>query len=238
MPPFRIALSLIVPMLAIAATGCSAAPHQSSANETAAADDATAPPRARTMPAPAARVPAMAMATKPYVGAGGLVRLDYPAMLTPTKDFGGRSLMTAGWRLSWDGVPVGPGTGVVRFSQDARPTSGPGLVSESIQIGLSRDPGVVAACGTTGALGDGGQRLPNRMLGGHRWTAYRNVDAGMSQNIVATDLRTVVDGVCYAIDRVTYGVSAADPLPTSAPTQAAAAARMDAILASMKVGAR
>ncbi|WP_375394424.1 hypothetical protein [uncultured Sphingomonas sp.] len=173
-----------------------------------------------------------------YSAAGGLVRLTYPAGLTPGRAFGGRSLMAAGWRLSWDGTAAGPGSGVVRFSQDARPASGPGVVTELVQIGLSRDAGVVARCGTTGALGGSGKRLPNRILGGHRWTAYRNGDAGMSQGIVATDLRTVVDGVCYAIDRATYSVTAADALPTSAPTQGAAAARMDAILTSVRVGRR
>ncbi|WP_174287144.1 hypothetical protein [Sphingomonas bacterium] len=170
-----------------------------------------------------------------YTGAGGLVRLTYPAYLTPGHDFGGRSLMSSGWRLSWDGAAVGTGTGVVRFSQGARPTDGPGVVTELIQIGLSRDASVVAHCGTTGALGSG-KRLPDRMLGGHRWTAYRNGDAGMSQAIVATDLRTVVDGVCYAIDRATYLVTAADDLPRYPPTQVIAAAQIDAVLASVRVG--
>ncbi len=173
-----------------------------------------------------------------YSGAGGLVRLTYPAGLTPGRDFGGRPLMAAGWRLSWDGAAVGSGTGIVSFSQDARPASGPGTVTELVRIGMSRDPGVVAHCGTTGMLGGSGKRLPNRMLGGHRWTAYRDGDAGMSQGIVATDLRTVVDGVCYAIDRATYSVKAAEALPGGAPTQGAAAARMDAVLASCWGGRR
>ena len=173
-----------------------------------------------------------------YVGAQGRVRLTYPAALTPSRDFQGRALMTAGWRLIWDGTPVGPGTGVVRFSEQARPGTGPGTVDEMVQIGMSRDPGVVARCGTSGARGDGGRRLPNRMLGGHRWTVYANSDAGMSQRIVATDLRTVVDGICYAIDRVSYTVTAAPPPSPRAPTQASAAARMDAILASVQVGGR
>lgn len=179
---------------------------------------------------------AAAPAPRTFVGAGGLVHLTYPATLRPTTDFSGKSLMTAGWRLSWDGAPVGPGTGIVRFAQDARPARGEGMVTELVQLGMSRDPGVVAHCGTTGALGPSGERLPNRMLGGHRWTAYRNGDAGMSQQITATDMRTVVDGACYAIDRVTYAVTAAEPLPRSAPGQAATAARMDAILASIRVG--
>lgn len=179
---------------------------------------------------------AAAPATRSFVGANGRVRLSYPAALTPTRDFSGKALMTQGWRLSWDGAAVGPGTGIVRFSQQARPTTGEGTVTELVQVGMSRDAQVVAHCGTTGALGSSGRRLPNRMLGGHRWTAYANGDAGMSQAITATDLRTVVDGACYAIDRVTYAVRAAQPLPATAPTQRAAAARMDTILSSIHVG--
>ena len=177
-----------------------------------------------------------ALPSRHYVGAGGLVRLTYPATLTPSRDFHGMALMSAGWRLSWDGAPVGAGTGIVRFSEQARPTSGPGIVDEMVQIGMSRDARVVARCGTTGALGDSGKRQPDRMLGGHRWTAYTNGDAGMSQQITATDLRTVVGGVCYAIDRVSYLVEAVDPLAKGAPAQVAAAARMEAILASVRVG--
>jgi hypothetical protein len=177
-----------------------------------------------------------AVGTKAFRGEGGLVRLRYPADLTPSGDFGGRALMTAGWRLSWDGTPVGPGKGVVRLSIAARPADGIGQATEMVQIGVSRAPAVVARCGTDGAIGPDGRRLPNRMLGGHRWTVYRNGDAGMSQQIVATDLRTVVDGACYAIDRVTYMVRAADAPPPGTPTQAQAAARIDAILATIQVG--
>ena len=80
------------------------------------------------------------------------------------------------------------------------------------------------------------KRLPNSVLNGHRWTVWRGGDAGMNQQSVATNWRTVVNGACYAIDRVTYRVRAAGPLPRTAPSQAAAAARMDAILASVRVG--
>lgn len=186
----------------------------------------------------AATTTAAAPATQTFVGAGGAVRLSYPASLTPGRDFGGRALMTGGWRLVWDATPVGPGTGIVRFAQTARPTKGMGQVTELVQIGVSRDAGVVARCGSSGLRSGSGGRLPNRMLGGHRWTVYRNGDAGMSQSIAATDFRSVVDGACYAIERVTYRVSAAEALPRTAPTQAAAAMRIDAILASIRVGRR
>lgn len=229
MPIRRAAL----PLFALIAAACSANAPRRAPDAAATADAPDPAPVAgstRTVPS--------SVTGKSYVGAGGLVRLTYPAGLTPAHDFGGKSLMSAGWRLIWDGTPVGPGQGVVSFAQYARPADGQGYITELIRIGMSRDAGVVATCGTAGIKGGSTQRLPNRMIGGHRWTVWTNGDAGMSQQIAATDLRTVVDGVCYAIDRVSYSVKAADPLPNSAPTQAAAAARMDAILASVRVGGR
>ncbi len=177
-------------------------------------------------------------ATKSFIGAGGRVRLSHPASLSPTRTFSGRALMTGGWRLMWDGKPTGRGVGVARFWQIAKPRDGVGQVMEMVQIGFSRDAGVVARCGTAGAKGANGRRLPDRMLGGHRWTAYSNGDAGMSQSIAATDLRTVVEGACYAVSRVTYRVKAASAPARTAPTQAVAAANMDAILATIHVGRR
>lgn len=177
-----------------------------------------------------------APAGRAFASRDGLVRLSYPAGLSPGHDFAGRPLMTGGWRLMWDGSSVGRGKGVVRFAEDARPRDGIGRVTEMVQVGRSRDAAVVARCGTAGAAGGSARRLPNRMLGGHRWTVWTNGDAGMSQQVAATDLRTVVDGTCYAIDRITYAVKAADPLPRGAPAQAMAAARMNAILASIRVG--
>ncbi len=177
-------------------------------------------------------------ATKSFVGAGGRVRLSHPANLNPTRTFSGRALMTGGWRLMWDGTPVGRGVGVARFWQVAKPRDGAGQVIEMVQIGFSRDAAVVARCGTDGAKGGSGRRLPDRMLGGHRWTVYVNGDAGMSQSVAATDLRTVVEGTCYAVDRVTYAVKAGSAPSRTAPTQAVAAANMDAILATIHVGRR
>lgn len=228
MPRFRLAPAL---PLIVALAACSAPAREPSA---AATDEAMANGAAATR----TTRPSAAPGDRSYVGAGGLVRLTYPAGLKPGHAFGGRALVSAGWRLMWDGTPAGPGTGVVSFSQDARPSDGQGYVTEAIQIGMSRDAGVVANCGTAGVQSGDTQRLPNRMIGGHRWTVWTNGDAGMSQQIAATDLRTVVDGVCYAIDRFSYAVKAAPPLPRTAPAQADAAARIDAILASTVVGGR
>lgn len=179
---------------------------------------------------------AAAPSSRVFVSADRTVRLNYPAGVVPSRDFAGRPMMSGGWRLMWDGKPAGRGQGVARFSVDARPTDGVGRVTEMVQVGMSRSRAVVATCGTAGLKGAITRRLPNRMLGGHRWTVWRGGDAGMSQQSDATDWRTVVNGACYAIDRVTYRVRAADPLPRTAPSQASAAARMDAILASVRVG--
>lgn len=175
-------------------------------------------------------------ASRIFVSPDRSVRLRYPAGLTPSRDFGGRPIMSGGWRLMWDGSPPGRGQGVARFQVTARPGDGVGQVTEMMQVGRSRAPEVVATCGTAGQRGPNARRLPNRMLNGHRWTVWRNGDAGMSQQVSATDWRTVVNGACYAIDRVTYTVKAADPLPGTAPAQKAAAARMDAVLNSIRVG--
>ena len=60
----------------------------------------------------------------------------------------------------------------------------------------------------------------------------------MSQQVRALTLRSVIGGTCYAVDRITYAAKAGSPPPRNAPTQAVAAARMDAILKSVKVGRR
>jgi len=177
-------------------------------------------------------------ANKSFVGAGGNVRLSHASSLTPTRNFAGRPLMNRGWRQMWDGAPIGRGVGIVRFWELAKPTDGQGQVTELLQVGFSRSAAVVATCGTAGMVSGNVRRLPNRMLGGHRWTVYASGDAGMSQQVSATNLRSVINGACYAIDRVTYAVKAAPPAGRNAPTQAVAAARMDAILATIKVGTR
>ena len=176
--------------------------------------------------------------SKSFVGAGGMLRLSHTSALTPTRNFAGRALMTAGWRTMWDGKPVGRGVGIVRFWQDAKPRDGEGRVTEMVQVGFSRSAAVVARCGSDGVKSGNARRLPDRMLGGHRWTVYTNGDAGMSQQVTATNLRSVIGGACYAIDRITYGVKAGSPPARNAPTQAVAAARMDAVLATIKVGRR
>lgn len=160
------------------------------------------------------------------------VRLERPRWATVSRTLDGRSLMTGGWRLMWDGAAAGPGDGVVRLTIDARPARGPGVVSEMLQVGYGGGTRAVATCFSQG-LGDG-TRLPDRVIGGRRWAAWRHGDAGMSQQIDAIDLRTVYAGRCYAAARISYAVRAADA-PRGLPAQTYAAAALDRALASLRL---
>jgi len=179
-------------------------------------------------------MPAMAAA---FVDAPHHLTIDRPAGAAVSRTLTGRSLMASGWRLMWDGATPGRGDDVVRFTMRTRPADGPGVVDEMVQIGVG-GAGSARDCLIRGLRGGGGRALPDRTIAGRRWTAWTNGDAGMSQAIRATNFRTVVNGACYAFDRVTYSAAAAPPPRRNAPPQAVAAARMDAILATIKIGRR
>lgn len=229
--PARIFFPAGIFVLALAA--CSPAGTVQPRNEAAPDETVNADsPVADHQPDNVADAPAMATFASP----DGTLQLSHPFALRPGKDFAGRSLMAGGWRLMWDGKDVGRGDGLARFALLARPTQGPGDVTEMLQIGMSRDPAVVASCLDHGLDSGSGGKAGTRMINGHRWTERRNADAGMSQSIDATDLRTVSAGACYAVDRVTYRTSAAETPDAATPTQAEAAATMDAILDSIRIG--
>ncbi|KAL6958452.1 hypothetical protein U1Q18_052253 [Sarracenia purpurea var. burkii] len=76
----------------------------------------------------------------------------------------------------------------------------------------------------------------DRVIHGTRYVVFANQDSGMSQSITATDLRSVVDGVCYAVARIRYTASAGDSDPSVTMKQADGVTLLDASLASLKVG--
>ena len=161
------------------------------------------------------------------------VRIDRPAGAEVSRDLGGRPLMTGGWRLVWSGMPVGPGRGVVRFTIRAAPADGVGTVEEMLQIGVG-GAGTARDCASYGIASGDERRLPDRVINGRRWTAWANGDAGMSQQVSATELRAVHRGRCYAVERIRYAAKAGDAVP-GLPPQARAAAAMDRALASLKL---
>ena len=67
--------------------------------------------------------------------------------------------------------------------------------------------------------------------------AWSNGDAGMSQQVSAIDLRTVVNGACYAVERFSYAEAAGNRDPSATLPQAEGAALLDHALASLQLGA-
>lgn len=159
--------------------------------------------------------------------------IDPPAGSAVTRTLAGRALMASGWRLMWDGGAAGPGDDVVRFTIRTRPADGIGVVDEMVQLGVG-GTGSRRDCLTRGLRGGDAHRLPDRIIAGRRWTAWANADAGMSQQVRATDLRTVYRGRCYAAARISYAVKAMDP-PSGLPPQMRGAAAIDRALASIRL---
>jgi len=209
-------------------SGDDAAIRERAAIQPAAPDDGAAPV-ADTGSSPGA---GGAAAMQGFAAADGVLTLSYPTGWTPGDDFDGRALMRGGWRANFDGSPDVPGRGLVSFSRTVDPSDGVGQAVEMLRIGASDDPGARADCATGGLDPAFGARLPDRMIGGRVWHAMQQGDAGMSQAVATTALRTLHRGTCYAVDRISYAIKARDADPTL-PAQAAVAAQIDAIVASI-----
>ena len=184
----------------------------------------------------AATPAAFAQGPNMWASPDGRVRLHHPAGVAPTTDdrpIG--SLMSGGWRMIWDGKPVGRGRMLVRFAMKVAPRPPLRTATEVLQIGASSDPEVIASCRTHGLTGGSAMRQPDRTIHGVRYAVWRNGDAGMSQRISATDLRALVGGTCYAIARFAYGEAASDGNPLVTLPQARGAAMLDTALASLKI---
>jgi hypothetical protein len=164
--------------------------------------------------------------------ADGSVRLPAPKGARVERVLAGRPLMGEGWRLMWDGRPAGPGEPLLRVTLNAR--GRPGVVDEIVQVGRSRAPSVVRTCLSAGLSGPNVRPLGRRRLAGRLWTAVADSDAGMSQQVTATDYRAVIGGACWAVSRISYAVRARDAGP-GLPTQADAARVMDRALAALRI---
>ncbi len=182
-------------------------------------------------------VRAAAAPAQPWSSPDGTVRLLRPVAALPTRSgtpLG--ALMSPGWRLSWDGTAPGPGQVIVRLVLAVQPDAPRTSAREVLQVGVSHDAAVRRGCATAGLGGGSARRQPDRVINGRRFTVWSNGDAGMSQSIAATDLRTVIGDACYAVERFAYADSASDRDPAITLSQADGAARLDAALASLRLG--
>lgn len=184
---------------------------------------------------PAETISAQASSLAPWTSPNGHVTIQHPADIAPTADdkpLG--SMMTGGWRLMWDGTPQGPGRLLVRFRLKVLPKPPEKTASEVLQIGESRDPAMVRTC-TSAGLDGPDVRPVERSIGDVAFTGAQNADAGMSQSITALDLRAVVGGTCYAVDRFAYAESASNGDPAVSLPQAKGAAILDRMLQSLRI---
>ncbi len=181
---------------------CGCAPTDNTASEAQSADGTEAVATSTPAPAPA-------NALQEWRSEDGKIAFKYPATLTPTQDFSATYFTPEGWRAMFDGAPVGPGTGQIRFgAKSYRGGVQPFIVTTFLQLGTSRDPAVVADCLTRGLAGGNGSQQEDRTIGGVRFTVFKNSDAGMSHQLSSTDLRAVRGGTCIAIDRIESAVPA------------------------------
>lgn len=185
-------------------------------------------------PAPAARFTAP---LQPWTSPDGRVRLLRPSAATPSRsDAPLGALASPGWRLLWNGASPTPGRLVVRLTLPIAPAPPLRTAREGLQVGVSRAPEAVRTCLTYGLEGAPGRRLPDRTINGRRYAAWTHADAGMSQSVTATDLRTVAGGACWAVARFRYGESASERDPSVTLAPARGQAEMNAALASLRLG--
>jgi hypothetical protein len=189
--------------------------------------------------APASADPArFADPLQPWSSPDGKVHLlRPPAAAVSTLNDAVGSLMSPGWRLVWNGDPT-PGRLVARFSLRVTADAPQTNRTEYLQIGVGRGRKAARGCLSDGLESGSGARQADRVINGRRYAVWTNGDAGMSQQIAATDLRTVVGGACYAVERFSYGDSASDPDPAVTLPQKRGAAMLDRSLASLRLGAR
>lgn len=232
-PTFFAAALLMVDAGCVRARAPDGAPVRAATTRTAA--PAPRPVRAATSAAAAARFTAPLQA---YASADGQVHLLRPAVAqVSTGAAAVGTLASPGWRLVWDGSAATPGRVVVRLSLPVAPEGAQTRRTEYLQVGLSRETAAVRGCLTAGLKGPSGAHMPDRKIDGRRFSVWSNGDAGMSQQIAATDLRTVVDGACYAVERFSYGDTASPRDGSITLSQAQGAAMMDRALASLQLGA-
>jgi hypothetical protein len=167
----------------------------------------------------------------------GHVRIEHRDAIAPSgSTVVGNSFFGRGWRVYWDGPdPYGNlGRVVVSFGVKARPSRADASARELLQIGVSHDPRVVASCLYGGLRHGDGVALPDQTINGLTYAAYSNSDRSTSAGTTTLDLRVVIGGACYAVDRITEiaetSSAAGDALP-----QVQAAAELDAMLSTLHI---
>ena len=175
---------------------------------------------------------------QPWASSDGRIHLLRPAAALPTtSDAAFNTLEAPGWRLDWSAQGATPGRLIIRLALKVRPAPPERTATEVFQVGVSRDPATVRSCLTYGLDSGSGRRQPDRLINGIRYAVWSNGDAGMSQQINAIDLRTVVSGACYAVERFSTSETASAGDQSMTLSESRGALQLDATLASLRIGA-
>lgn len=173
---------------------------------------------------------------QPWTSLDRRVSLLRPAIAPPTtSDDAISTLMSSGWRLDWSGDHPAPGRMILRLTLKVMPKSRTGTATEVFQIGSSTTPAAVKSCLHYGLDSGSGERQPDRVINGVRYVIWTNGDAGMSQGIGGINLRAVVGGACYAVERYAISESASDGDPSVTLLEKDGVAALDATLASLRI---
>ncbi len=172
-----------------------------------------------------------------WTSSDGRVQIDHPSTVPPSgTSVVGNYFFGNGWRVFWIGPDPYPKAGrvIVSFGMRARPSEPHESARELLQIGVSHNPRVIATCLHAGMQTHENTRLPDETINGVTYAAYSNFDQAMSQGATTLDLRAVIGGACYTIDRITETANS-DPDPNLTLTQSQAAAELDAMLATLRI---
>ncbi len=172
-----------------------------------------------------------------WTSSDGHVRIDHPSSIGPSGEtVVGNYFFPRGWRVYWIGPDpyASAGRVIVSFGVKALPSQSHTSARELLQIGISHDRRVIATCVRAGMQPGEDARLPDQTINGITFAAYSNSDQSMSQGTSTLDLRAVVGGACYAVDRISE-TAGSDPDPSITLKQSRAAAELDAMVASLHI---
>ena len=144
--------------------------------------------------------------------------------------------MARNWRLNWAGRSDRPGKVVVRLATPVVTQPAAGQAFEVLQVGIGAGSASMGSCLSSGLVGAKSGRLPDRAINGARFSVWSNSKAGMNQSIAAIDLRAVVGGRRYAVERFSYAVCAAGGTSLAVLPAARGRASLNAARASLRLG--
>jgi len=152
------------------------------------------------------------------------IQIDYPYFMTATSTFSSSYLLPNSWNVYGD---QGTGEQIV----DVQYPGSNNILSSEVRVGASSLPVGVASCFTF----DSNIATSTRTINGMKFVYGSLSDAAMSHFSTVKSYRTLHNGICFAIDEVTYGTNPEvySPPKTVPFDQTIAQAVLDNVVASI-----